>query len=590
MSLDAYKIGIQIALVDNVSRGLMTLAGHFNRLNLDADALKARLDKIGKMIDAGGVLSGAGAKGFKMLEGPLDAAKQYQTELQRFSQVMPGDAMASQADKFAKSMNVMGQSSLDNLKLLRETTAVLGSFDQAKLVMPQLAQAKSGVMAVMSAEAGGKFEESALSALKTQQLRGAITNPNTGLIAPQRVTDVLDSMRQTYVATNGTATSDDYIKSIASPRTAASASGAGKPSMQALEFEYQAKLANLQLTLGEHILPVAIAGLEKLNALLQSVTQFAKEHPTLTKVFLGLAGLLSGMAVVAGVALQFGAAISALRVIFPATMSVMGMVMNTMGTVISAALSAALRAALSAAMTAVVGVIGVMTLPVTLALAAIAGLAFVVYKNWDEIKPRLLGAFELLKDGAKWLWTHLLSLFERVKTVAAGIWEYVQPVLDRIKSVVAMLWEHVAPIFDKIKAGVQEAWDSMSRIAAIPLTLVQTFIQYVVDAVRSFAQRFNLGGVVDQIDNKLKGAYTDSVARDHAASYSNEGHNRNPVGSAVKVPDAKPVVLKGDVTMDGRSVVQVVWKQMDVQLARPLAGSSDFNNGMHVSPSGYNYV
>jgi len=42
--------------------------------------------------------------------------------------------------------------------------------------------------------------------------------------------------------------------------------------------------------------------------------------------------------------------------------------------------------------------------------------------------------------------------------------------------------------------------------------------------------------------------------------------------------------------MDGRSVGQVVWKQMDVQLARPLAGSSDFNNGMHVSPSGYNYV
>lgn len=586
MSLDAYKIGIQIALVDNVSRGLMTLAGHFNRLNLDADALKARLDKIGKMIDAGGVLSGAGAKGFKMLEGPLDAAKQYQTELQRFSQVMPGDAMASQADKFAKSMHVMGQSSLDNLKLLRETTAVLGSFDQAKLVMPQLAQAKSGVMTVMGAEAGNKFEESALSALKTKQLRGAITNPNTGVIAPQRVTDVLDSMRQTYVATNGKATSDDYIKSIASPRTAVSASGAGKPSMQALELEYQAKLANLQLTLGEHILPVAIAGLEKLNALLQSVTEFAKEHPTLTKVFLGLAGLLAGMAVVAGVALQFGAAISALGVIFPATMSVIGMVMNTLGAVISAALGAALRAAMSA----VLGVIGAMTLPMTLALAAIAGLAFVVYKNWNEIKPRLLGAFELLKEGANWLWTHLLSLFEKVKTVVAAVLEHVQPVLDRIRSVVAMLWEHVAPIFDKIKTGVQEAWDSMSRIAAIPLTLVQTFIQYVVDAVRSFAQRFNLGSVVDQIDKKLKGAYTESIARDHAATYSNEGHNRNPVGSAVKVPDAKPVVLKGDVTMDGRSVGQVVWKQMDVQLARPLAGSSDFNSGMHVSPSGYNYV
>jgi len=583
MSLDAYKIGIQIALVDNVSRGLMTLAGHFNRLNLDADALKARLDKIGKMIDAGGVLSGAGAKGFKMLDGPLEAAKQYQTELQRLSQVMPGDAMASQADKFAKSLNVMGQSSLDNLKLLRETTATLGSFDQAKLVMPQLAQAKSGVMAVMGSEAGGKFEESALSALKTKQLQSAITNPNTGLIAPQRVSDVLDSMRQTYVATNGKATSDDYAKSIALPRTATSTSGVAKPSMQALELEYQAKLANLQMTLGEHILPVAIAGLEKLNALLQSVTEFAKEHPTLTKVFLGLAGLLSVVAVGAGVALQFGAAISSLGVIFPGAMATIGASMTTMSTVIGVAL----RAGLTTAMSAVMGVIGAMTLPMMLALAAIAGLAFVVYKNWNEIKPRLLGAFELLREGANWLWTHLLALFGKVKTVAAGVWEYVQPVFDGIRSTVAMLWEYVAPVFEKIKAGVQQAWDSMSQMAAIPLTLVRTFIQYVADAVRAFAQRLNLGGVVDRIDTALKSAYTDSVARDHAASYSNEGHNRNLVSNTVKPADARPVALKGDVVMDGRAVGTVVWKHADNHLARPQTGSSDFNTAMHVSPSGY---
>jgi len=576
MSLDAYKIGIQIALVDNVSRGLATLAGHFNRLNLDADALKARLDKIGKMIDAGGVLSGAGAKGFKMFEGPLDAAKQYQTELQRFSQVMPGDAMASQADKFAKSLNVMGQSSLDNLKLLRETTAVLDNFDQAKQVTPQLAQAKSGVMSVMGAEAGSKFEESALSALKTTQLRSAITNPNTGLIAPQKVTGVLDAMRQTYVATEGKATSDDYIKSIGSSKNLgalSSTSGAGKPSMQALELEYQAKLANLQLTLGEHILPVAIAGLEKLNALLQSVTEFAKEHPTLTKVFLGLAAVVAGAAVGAGVVLQFGAAISALGVIFPATMSVIGMVMATIG------------AGLGAAMTAAMGAISAVALPLTLVLAAVAGWAILIYKNWNEIKPRLLGAFELLKQGAQWVWAQLLSIFERGKAAAAAIVARVQPILDRIKAVVAMLWEGVAPIFEKIKSGVQEAWDAMSRIAAIPITFIRTFIQNVAEELRAFAQRFNLGGVVGQIDKALKDAYTDSVARDHAASYSNEGHNRGPVSNAVKPADSKPVVLKGDVTMDGRAVGQVVWKHADNQLGRPLTGSSNFNTGMHPMPS-----
>jgi len=214
MSFDAYKIAVQISLVENVSRGMAMLSGHFKRVNMDSKELESRLARIGKMTAAGGILAAAGAGGFKMLQGPLEEAKRYQTELERFRALGLGDAVTSQADKFAKGMNVMGQSARDNMKLLREATSIMGDFHHAQEVVPLLAKMKFGLESVMGAEHSSKFEQMFQSAIKVTELRGALVNRETGEIDPQKFGQALNMMTQAYVASGGLVKPQDYLAAI----------------------------------------------------------------------------------------------------------------------------------------------------------------------------------------------------------------------------------------------------------------------------------------------------------------------------------------------------------------------------------------
>lgn len=460
MSFDAYKIAVQISLVENVTRGLAMLSTHFKRANTDAQALQASLTKIGKLAGAGGILAAAGAGGFKLLKGPLEEAKKYQTELERFRALGLGDAVTSQADKFAKGMNVMGQSARDNMKLLREATSIMGDFGHAQEVVPLLAKMKFGLESVMGDGHASKFEQMFQSAIKVTELRGALVDRETGHIDTQKFASALNMMTQAYVASGGLVKPQDYLAAMKTggvstkmmnpemfffglghfmqesggSRTGTSAMsmfqnwamgrmpqriaehmaglglldekaihygktghitgvdpmgiirakefaenpfkyvndvvvptlqqkgfkgddlnmqlaslfgirtasnladqfvreqkiaelyverakkaagidglyGAGGGTMTGKEIDYEAKLANLKLALGEHILPLAISGLEKLNRMLEAATRFARDFPILTKTLIWLIAGLSTLAVIGGGLLLVKAAITGL--------------------------------------------------------------------------------------------------------------------------------------------------------------------------------------------------------------------------------------------------------------------------------------
>lgn len=214
MSIDAYKIAVQISLVENVTRGLATLSRYFKATHTDAAALEARIAKIGKMAAAGGILAAAGAGGIKLLQGPLEEAKKYQTELERFRALGLGDAVTSQADKFAKGMNVMGQSARDNMKLLREATSIMGDFGHAQEVVPMLAKMKFGLESVMGEGHASKFEQMFQSAIKVTELRGALVDRETGHIDTAKFSNALNMMTQAYVASGGLVKPQDYLAAI----------------------------------------------------------------------------------------------------------------------------------------------------------------------------------------------------------------------------------------------------------------------------------------------------------------------------------------------------------------------------------------
>lgn len=107
------------------------------RTEQDVDTLNKKLASIGKQAAAGGVLLGGGLAIAGLFKAPLEEAKRFELETQRFRSLGMGDAV-----KFASGMNTYGTSIRENLTLLRDAQTVFGDMQEAKLVTPLLAKIK----------------------------------------------------------------------------------------------------------------------------------------------------------------------------------------------------------------------------------------------------------------------------------------------------------------------------------------------------------------------------------------------------------------------------------------------------------------
>lgn len=123
------------------------------------------------------------------------------------------------------------------------------------------------------------------------------------------------------------------------------------------EIALHAKWRDVLKELGTAVLPIAIKAVQGLTTVLQSVTNFAKQFPTLTKGFVILFGVISAAVAVGGVVMVAGAAFTAL------------------GTALSLVGGSVVIAALGTVFTA----LGAISLPVLGAIAAIFA-AIGVYK------------------------------------------------------------------------------------------------------------------------------------------------------------------------------------------------------------------
>src|ERR1700712_904806 len=113
---EAYKVGITIALTNKISSGLMLIKGDLAKTELQAAKLKSTLNEIKKLGLAGALIGGAGYAGLHALGKTLEAAKEYQQAFAQFKSLNLGDAMNSQADKFARGRSVIGASATDLMR------------------------------------------------------------------------------------------------------------------------------------------------------------------------------------------------------------------------------------------------------------------------------------------------------------------------------------------------------------------------------------------------------------------------------------------------------------------------------------------
>ncbi|WP_086144184.1 phage tail protein [Janthinobacterium sp. GW458P] len=170
----------------------------------------------------------------------------------------------------------------------------------------------------------------------------------------------------------------------------------GRDSAAGKELEAQAKLANLKLTMGEKILPLYAQGLEMAIGAVQRLNGFMERNPAVAKVMITAFAVLAGLLLVLGPLMLGIAAMigpyAMLHVMF-AKMGVTGGVLTPILRGLGGAFMWAGRAVLWLGR-------AFMLNPIGLAVTAIAGAAYLIYKYWEPIKAFFSG-----------IWSHVKTAF-----------------------------------------------------------------------------------------------------------------------------------------------------------------------------------
>ncbi len=181
---EAYSVAIRLRLIDGVTTDLLRLSRHFGKANIEAKALQASLDGIKGRLLAGGLMTGVGLGILGMFKAPLDEAKKFQVEATRFAQFGLGDTVNAQAIKFAKGMNIMGSSYVDNMRLMVEAQGVFrqsglsgdAALAGAKLAAPVLARIDQA-NAALNDEGRARMHAQGLDMLRFIEMRGGLQSP-----------------------------------------------------------------------------------------------------------------------------------------------------------------------------------------------------------------------------------------------------------------------------------------------------------------------------------------------------------------------------------------------------------------------------
>ncbi|MET3229444.1 UNVERIFIED_ORG: hypothetical protein ABIC54_001618 [Burkholderia sp. 1263] len=148
---EAFKIGVRLSLVNQVSHGLSAMAKDFNKAEGAVDSLRSKIARMStgtKLMFGGALAVGIGASMAMTLRPALNEARKMQGAMTEFKNFGMSDAQNNEAFEFAKHMDIAGSSYVENLKKMTEAQ---GAFREsglkgsealagAKLAAPMLAR------------------------------------------------------------------------------------------------------------------------------------------------------------------------------------------------------------------------------------------------------------------------------------------------------------------------------------------------------------------------------------------------------------------------------------------------------------------
>ena len=207
MAFEAYSVAVKLSLINHVSAGMAMISKSLSATGGDVDKLNAKLASIGKQGAIGAAMFAGGLGLASMLKGPLDEAKKFQNETERFRSLGLGDKVTADAVKFASGMNTYGTSIRENLGLLRDAQTVFGDFHEAQMVTPLLAKMKFANAALYGDEGGAMKDKAFMDMLKVIELRG-------GLASEQAFYKQANMVQQVQTATGGRVGANEFLNFI----------------------------------------------------------------------------------------------------------------------------------------------------------------------------------------------------------------------------------------------------------------------------------------------------------------------------------------------------------------------------------------
>lgn len=194
---------------------------------------------------------------------------------------------------------------------------------------------------------------------------------------------------------------DEYVRI---KEKAIGASGVIDKDFESVGKTAQQQMAELGNAFGEVFLDIGTVALPALKSVVgtlrdgtRALSEFAQEHPGVTKGVLGVAGSLIGLTAALGAGKLAVGAIGYAWSAVPAIVTSAGAAITWMSTTALPAVAGGIRA---------IGMAAAAN-PIGLALAVIAGGAVLIWKNWEPIKGFFGGLWNGIKDAAAWAWDGL---------------------------------------------------------------------------------------------------------------------------------------------------------------------------------------
>ena len=208
---EAYKVGVTLALTNQVSSILGLISRDFVQTDKEAKKLQGTLKEIKILGMAGAVLGGVGFMGLSAIKGAVKPATEYvhQLELAKAAGMQQLDIANATRAAWEATSSVMTTTATSNLTAIRELRMVFGDTSDAINNMPVVQK----LQAVLQNVRGGNGHDEAYTVAKALEMKGAVKNPT-------QFESSADQMTKAMIASGGKVTAQDFLSAFKYGRSA----------------------------------------------------------------------------------------------------------------------------------------------------------------------------------------------------------------------------------------------------------------------------------------------------------------------------------------------------------------------------------